>query len=836
MSLFKVVTRAIRFTGLRVVFLSALHSLRRAFRRGAVEARPADCILIPGSLLHSEPDAAGLTLTYEHSQLRVDFLGAGIVRMDWGPGAPLPAYAIARSEWPDPRLEIAESYAGWRLTSPEIELRLDRSGKASFAPPGAPADAAPWLSMNPPLRSFLDEDYPGPAWLAQASLPPEACLYGLGEQCGTLNLRGGSFKIWNTDPGGSYNPGDQPLYAPLPVVYTLQADSGYLLFYENSFPARFDLDSDAGRSFAQAWFSGGRLRYYFIPGSPAQCVERFSELTGRPPLPPRWALGYHQSRWSYENEAQVREIAAGFRQRNWPLSAIHLDIDYMDGFRVFTVDRADFPDLKKLADDLEAEQGTRLVTIIDPGVKRDPDYPVYQAGLQNGYFASNPDGSPYVGVVWPGESCFPDFTNPAARRWWGDQYAFLLEQGAAGVWHDMNEPANFVRLGDPSLPKDVRHTLEGQGGDHRQAHNLYGLLMNRAGYEGLQRLAPRRRPWLLTRSGWVGTPRYAWGWTGDCASTWEMLRAGLMTVLGQGLCGWPYSGPDIGGFDGNPDAELFLRWFQLASLLPFFRGHASLSAERREPWVYGEPYTTYIGNSLRLRARLLPYLYTLAWEASQRGLPLARPLFWETPEDRRLWEIGDAFLLGSALLAAPITEAGQVERSLLLPAGEWRDYWTGKLHRGPGQARLPARQEAIPLLARAGSILPVNAAYNDLTRRPADFAEPPQPFAGPAFQPGLEITPDAGGRARGQWYEDAGDGPPDAPGRLDEFALEAVGGAWALSRTSAGEYPYSEGEVAILCKGDWQPIRARVDGEERPLAAGVLRAPAGFQEIIFWEE
>jgi len=585
MSPFKVVTRAIRFTGLRVVFLSALHSLRRAFRRGAAEARPADCILIPGSLLHGEADAAGLTLTYEHSQLRVDFLGAGIVRMDWGPGAPLPAYAIARSEWPDPRLEIAESYAGWRLTSPEIELRLDRSGKASFAPPGAPADAAPWLSMNPPLRSFLDEDYPGPAWLAQASLPPEACLYGLGEQCGTLNLRGGSFKIWNTDPGGSYSPGDQPLYAPLPVVYTLQADSGYLLFYENSFPARFDLDSDAGRGFAQAWFSGGRLRYYFIPGSPAQCVERFSELTGRPPLPPRWALGYHQSRWSYENEAQVREIAAGFRQRNWPLSAIHLDIDYMDGFRVFTVDRADFPDLKKLAGDLEAEQGTRLVTIIDPGVKRDPDYPVYQAGLQNGYFASNPDGTPYVGVVWPGESCFPDFTNPAARRWWGDQYAFLLEQGAAGVWHDMNEPANFVRLGDPSLPKDVRHTLEGQGGDHRQAHNLYGLLMNRAGYEGLQRLAPRRRPWLLTRSGWVGTPRYAWGWTGDCASTWEMLRAGLMTVLGQGLCGWPYSGPDIGGFDGNPDAELFLRWFQLASLLPFFRGHASLSAERREPWV-----------------------------------------------------------------------------------------------------------------------------------------------------------------------------------------------------------------------------------------------------------
>lgn len=817
--------RAIRFTGLRVVFLTARHSLQRLLRRRIPEPHPADCILIPGSLLRGEPDASGLTLHYEHAELRVDFLGPGIVRLDWGPGAPVPAYAIARETWPETRLEIEETYAGWRLTSPEIEVFLDRTGAADFRVVRLAAVTAaekPLLHMSAPLRSLYENDYPGPAWLERASLAAETCLYGLGEQSGPLNLRGGSFRVWNTDPGGAYGPGDQPIYAPLPVYYTLQDNSGYLLFYENSCAAQIDFDSDSGSGeatgVAQAWFSGGRLRYYFIPGPPAQALERFTALTGRAPLPPRWALGYHQSRWGYENEADVREVAAGFRQRSWPLSAIHLDIDYMDGFRVFTIDRERFPDLKQLTSDLQAEGGVKLVTIIDPGVKHDPEYLLYQQALENGYFAASPDGSAYTGVVWPGESCFPDFTNPAVRRWWSEQYAGLLEQGVSGIWHDMNEPAAFVGMGDPSLPLDVRHILEGQGGDHRQAHNLYGLLMNRAGYEGLRELAPGRRPWLLSRSGWVGSPRYAWAWTADAESSWGMLRTGLLTVLGQGLCGWPYSGPDIGGFDGNPEAELFLRGFQLASLLPFFRGHSSRSADRREPWMYGEPTTSLVGESLRLRYRLLPYLYTLAYEASQTGWPLVRPLFWNTPGERRLWEVGDAFLLGGALLAAPVLEPGQLERSLVLPAGEWRDYWTGALHKGPAQVRLAARLENIPLLVRAGSILPV------------DLAE------GTGYQPGLEITPDASGHARGRRYDDAGDGPPDAPYRLDEFTLEAVGGAWALTRQSTGAYPYGEGELALVCKGDWQPRRARVDGEERPVVEGVLRAPAGFQEIIFLGE
>lgn len=832
MSIITNTLRAIRFTGLRVVWLSALYSLRRAMGRPAPEPQPADCVLIPGGLLRGEPDASGLTLHYAHAQLRVDFLDPGIVRLDWSPGVSLPPYAIARTQWPDPHLHIRETYSGWRLTSTELDLHLTRDGAVEFS------DGQGHLLQraDPPLHSMTDALYPGPAWLARASLPQEACVIGLGEQSGPLNLRGGRFQLWNTDPGGAYGPGDQPIYAPLPVYYTLQPDCGYLIFYENSFPADFQFDADAAPGQAQAWFSGGRLRYYFIPGAPATCLERFSELTGRAPLPPRWSLGYHQSRWSYEDEADVRAVAGGFRQRGWPLSAIHLDIDYMEGFRVFTVDRQCFPDLKQLTADLEQDGGVKLVTIIDPGVKRDPHYQVCQEGLENGYFASDAKGGAYPGVVWPGEAYFPDFTNPAARRWWGDQYPILLSQGIAGIWHDMNEPATFSAVGDPSLPPDVRHIMEGQGSDHRQAHNLYGLLMNRAGYEGLLRHAPQRRPWLLTRSGWVGLPRYAWHWTGDSESSWESLRMALRTVLGLGLCGWPYSGPDIGGFDGNPDAELFTRWFQAASLLPFFRGHASRSAARREPWLYGEPYSEIIGHSLHLRAHLLPYLYTLAWQTSQNGWPLVRPLFWDHPSERRLWEVSDAFLLGDALLAAPVLEAGQIERGVVLPAGEWRDYWSGARYRGPGQVRLEARLETLPLLVRAGTIVPVDVSHSLLQYDLEEDASQEQPLTQPGYQPGLEITPDASGRASGKWYTDAGDGPADAPGRLDEFLLEAVGGAWALSRKSTGDYPYGEGEIELRCRGDFKPVRARVDGEQRPVVEGVLRAPAGFQEIIFWGE
>jgi alpha-glucosidase len=402
----------------------------------------------------------------------------------------------------------------------------------------------------------------------------------------------------------------------------------------------------------------------------------------------------------------VRAVVEGFRVRDLPLSAIHLDIDYMDGFRVFTVDPRRFPHFATLARDLETE-GIALVTILDPGVKRDTKYAVYQSGRANRVFCTLPDGREMHAPVWPGWCAFPDFTNPQTRDWWGNQYPPLLEANVGGVWHDMNEPATFVAWGDPTLPQAVRHSMEGRGGDHAQAHNLFGLLMNRAGHEALRRLRPDRRPFILTRSGWSGVQRYAWTWTGDVETSWRSLRQTIPTMLGLALSGISYSGPDIGGFGGAPSAELYIRWFQLAAFLPFFRTHSSKVTPRREPWSFGPEALAIVREYLDLRYRLLPYFYTLAWEASTKGHPFVRPLFWLDDRDQSLWDVQDAFLLGDSLLVAPVLQPGATSREVTLPPGVWYDFHDERQYRGPGPVTIGAPLERVPVLARAGTVIPI---------------------------------------------------------------------------------------------------------------------------------
>ncbi|MFM8320209.1 MAG: TIM-barrel domain-containing protein, partial [Chloroflexota bacterium] len=539
-----------------------------------------------------------------------------------------------------------------------------------------------------------------------------------------------------------------------------------------------------------AAFDGGQLRLYFIPGPLPQALERFSRLTGRAPLPPQWALGYHQSRWSYMNAAEVRQVARGFIARDLPLSAIHLDIDYMDGYRVFTVDRSRFPDLPGLAEEL-ARDGVRLVAILDPGVKQDPAYDVYRSGLEQDAFCKLPTGQVMHGIVWPGWSAFPDFTNPAAREWWATHYPRLLDQGIAGVWHDMNEPTSFTAFGGPYLPKELRHHLDGQGGSHLQGHNLYALQMARAGFDGLRQARPHRRPWIVTRAGWVGIARYAWNWTGDSHTSWDSLRMVTAIVLSCGLCGQPYNGPDIGGFSGDPSAELYLRWFQLAACLPFFRTHSSFTTHRREPWSFGEPYTRHLRAALQLRQRLAPYIYSLAWQAAQSGWPLVRPLLWLDPADRRLWDCDDAFLLGDALLVAPVLHEAARQRTLQLPPGDWYDFWDDTLYTGPAQVSLPVSLERIPLLARAGAVLPVqDGAHLEL-----------HVYAPVSGSPAALPAPLA-------LYSDAGDGY--GPSRLDTFSLlSGPDGALQLDWSAAGDFPFPYARVDLVPHGpgrlDWGP-------------------------------
>ncbi len=351
----------------------------------------------------------------------------------------------------------------------------------------------------PPLRR-------GAARTARFELRPGERVAGLGEQASPVTLRGTTHRLWNRDPGGAWGPGDDPLYLCVPVLLGLHADGDVLAFFENPHEATVRVDGAApvaADARVELTFCGGTDRHYVAAGTLPRLLERYSWLTGRPPLPPRWSLGFHQCRWGYRTQGEVREVADGFAREGLPLSAVHLDIDHMDGYRVFTADPVRFGDLEGLCGDLAA-RGTRVVTIVDPAVKADESFEVFRQGRDDGRFLPDADGRPLLGVVWPGRAAFPDFTDPATREWWAGLYKGLLDAGVSGVWHDMNEPTSIALWGDRTLPPGTRHVAEGRGGDHRQCHNVYGLLMDRAGFEAQAAGRPDRRPWLLSRSGWAG--------------------------------------------------------------------------------------------------------------------------------------------------------------------------------------------------------------------------------------------------------------------------------------------------------------------------------------------
>ena len=523
-------------------------------------------------------------------------------------------------------------------------------------------------------------------------------------------------------------------------------------------------------------FDGGALRTYVLPGRPDRALARYAELTGRAPLPPRWALGYHHCRWGYRTQAELEAVADGFRQRGLPLAALHLDIDHMDRYRVFTFDPERFPDVASLAEDVAADGG-HLVAIVDPGVGADDDNPTYRDGAAAGLFCRRARGAkPEHGVAWPGRVAYPDFTNPATRSWWGSHYRRLLDAGIDGIWHDLCEPAAFAIGVEAAPPLGMRHDLEGRGGDHLEARNLYGLTMARAGYEALLAERPDHRPWLLSRSGWAGLQRYAWTWTGDAEATWEMLRMTVATVLNLGLSGIPYSGPDIGGFRGAPSPELYLRWLQLATFLGFCRTHCSFDTPPREPWNAAPGLEEEVAGWIRLRHRLVPYLYTLAWDASRSGAPLARPVWWPGAADADLLAVDDAFLLGESLLVAPVTADGARTRRVRLPAGSWFGWWDDEVADGGAEVEADAPLDRIPVFVRAGAVVPLEEDGQVV----------------------LHAWPDpATGRAEGHVYSDAGDGY--GPHRVDHVVVTVGGdGEAAVERTSEGEHPAGEEPTVVV--------------------------------------
>ncbi|WP_314253782.1 glycoside hydrolase family 31 protein [Streptomyces kutzneri] len=683
-------------------------------RRGAERAR------VPGVLTGTEARPGGGVLRFARSELLVRVMVGGAVFWSWDGAGPTPSYAVVGDgPEPDPRAVLEpDTGGGWRVVSERVTVAVSRHGALEVRTPGGTVlrrEAPPrwWEPVDPRM---------GPArWLQRSEVPADARFFGLGGRAAGPRLRDGAYRLWNTDPKGGFGPGADPLYLTMPVQLVV-ADAGtHLVFHDNSWDGRVVLregeegaGSGADRPGAsELRMEGGPLRCWVLVGTPARVLQGWSGLTGAAAVPPEWALGYQHARWGFGSADEVRRVVAGYAARGLALSAVHLDIDHYDGHRVFTVDAGRFPDLPELAREL-GELGVRLVSIVDPAVKAGDG--VHASGLtvgSGGAFVRDARGGEVRGEVWPGECAYPDFTDPAVREWWGGLYEERLAQGFAGFWHDMNEPVSFAPFGDTTLPRSARHALDGAGGDHREGHNVYALAMARAGWEGLVRLRPAERPFLFSRSGWAGMQRYGGTWSGDVESSWEGLRASLALVLGLGLCGVPYSGPDVGGFGGSPSPELYVRWLQLGSYLPLFRTHSAIWAGRREPWEFGPEVAEQAGAVMAERERLRPYFVTLAHLARRTGAPYVRPVWWGTPEERRLRDCEDAFLLGDALLVAPVLECGADRRAVRLPRGRWYDTATGAAYEGPGQILLDAPQGRIPVLARAGAVLPVRAASGD---------------------------------------------------------------------------------------------------------------------------
>ena len=530
-------------------------------------------------------------------------------------------------------------------------------------------------------------------------LGTDDAIYGLGDKPGCLNKRGYAYENWNTDDPAPHVDSFRSLYKSIPFFMVLNENGCYGIFADNTYRTVFDFGKESDKYYSIR-HENGVLDYYYISGNTmAQVVSRYVDLTGHGKVPQKWLFGYHQSRWSYMSEDEVRNLAANFRKHDIPCDCIHLDIDYMDGFRVFTFDENRFPNPKKLAEDLE-KQGIKLITIVDPGVKKDENYEIYKEGISMDAFAHAADGSVYENAVWPGTSVFPDFTKEEVRSWWGKNIKKLLDAGVRGIWNDMNEPASFRG----PLPDDVTFAK----GTHDQIHNIYGHLMAEATYNGLRQYDHDRRPFVLTRACYAGSQRYCGGWTGDNHSIWSHIQLALVQMCNLGLSGMMMSGSDIGGFGSDATPELMARFFEAAIFSPFFRSHSAMGTKRQEPWAFDKKTTDIIRKVIKLRYRFIPYIYDLAHECERTGSPILRPLVYEYPHDKAVQNLSDQYMLGSQVLVAPVVEPGKTARAVYLPEGQWYDFATNKCYEGGQHILANAPIDHIPIYIKAGAILPLS--------------------------------------------------------------------------------------------------------------------------------
>ena len=698
--------------GMRMVAACAFFALSTAAVTTAARAAD-DPLVVTSGVAIPRPD--GMDVRNGRVLMRVTALTDQIIRVRIARDGVLPE----DSSWAVPAAMRAQTVLvtamqnGFATTAIRVSVDpasmaliiTDPSGKVIVADTGAPIS------------------FDGRAFTLSKVLPPSEHIYGLGDKTGgTLDRRGKSYVDWNTDSYG-FDSSTDPIYKSIPFFVSVGGAGGsYGILLDNSWRTFFDFGHAASGMLAMGG-PDGPIDYYVVAGPGLRdVVHRYTDLTGKAPLPPRWSLGYQQSRYSYMSADEVRQIAATLRRDRIPTDVIWMDIDFQDRNRPFTVNQKTFPDLKGLTAELGG-QGIKLVAITDLHVAAAPGegYAPYDTGVAGNHLLHQPDGSIYVGKVWPGPSVFPDFTDAKARAWWGTNFRQLADAGIAGFWNDMNEPSVFNDIG--TMPLDVVHRIDSddfspRNATHAEVHNVYGMENTRATYDGAKSLRPNERPYVMTRASYAGGQRYAVTWTGDNSSTWDHLRLMVHQLINLGLSGFSYAGADVGGFTGGPSPELLTRWFEIGAFTPIFRDHSEKDKPRAEPWVDGPAQLAVRRRFVEERYRLMPYLYALADLNARTGDPLMRPIFYDYPDAARAsCDQSMTFTLGGALLIAPPPKMESPQSyDVCLPAGGWYDYWTGKAVSRAGAAAVGGDGAAhisetphldhLPVFVRAGTILP----------------------------------------------------------------------------------------------------------------------------------
>ncbi len=568
----------------------------------------------------------------------------------------------------------------------------------------------------------------GQKYMFQIGVASNAQFYGMGEKnFGRLELSGLRTCFWNTDVWSDFHfgqwtehPADPP-YLSVPYVIAKQGDTyvGYLL--NTSWPSFMETPGrDDQRVFVEWQLTGscltvgaegGRPELWIIVGpSLRELTRKLQRLVGVTPLPPAWSLGYHQSRWEYGSEQDLLDLDAKFAEHQIPCDALWLDIDYMDGYRVFTLNKDHFPNgLASVARKLKRNH-RKIVPILDPGVKNDPGYSVFDDGVKRDVFCRNPEGGIYTGLVWPGETAFPDFTLVKGQTWWAGHVRQFAKLGFDAAWIDMNDPSTG--------PVDPTDMLFNRGREPHEMHrNEYALGMQKATFKGFLAARPKLRPFLLSRSGFIGTARYSAVWTGDNLANYFYLKNAIPTTLNLSLSGIPFNGPDCGGFGGNPTDQLMIDWFRAGFLFPFLRNHSVKDSRKREPWNFDGSVAGILKKYIRLRYKLLPYLYNLFIDQEELGDPILRPMMYEyTTPDCEM--VSDQFLVGSSILQAPILDETERTRNVLLPEGHWFDANNGEWL-AAGEWRVHPKHSETPLYVKNGAVLPM--AVGTVTTNKKDF-------------------------------------------------------------------------------------------------------------------